>query len=143
MKTVMCFGTFDVLHPGHRSYFQQAKQHGERLVVVVARDSNVARIKGTLPLQGEQTRLEAVSAAPEVDTAVLGNEGGNFYAVIERYSPDIIALGYDQTADSAALQQRFPAVTILRLRAFKPERYKSSLLNSHNHASSSVPASRY
>ncbi|HLC71304.1 MAG TPA: adenylyltransferase/cytidyltransferase family protein, partial [Candidatus Nanoarchaeia archaeon] len=38
MKTVMCFGTFDILHPGHLHYLQQAKKYGDYLMVVIARD---------------------------------------------------------------------------------------------------------
>lgn len=26
MKTVMCFGTFDLLHLGHLNYFEQARE---------------------------------------------------------------------------------------------------------------------
>jgi len=37
-KKVMVFGTFDIFHPGHRSFLNQAKKYGNYLIVVVARD---------------------------------------------------------------------------------------------------------
>ena len=46
MRRVMVFGSFDPLHDGHRSLFRQARKHGDELVVVVARDVNIARLKG-------------------------------------------------------------------------------------------------
>ena len=46
MVTVMAFGTFDVLHPGHHFYLEQARKLGDNLVVVVARDANVKKLKG-------------------------------------------------------------------------------------------------
>ena len=41
----MLFGTFDGLHEGHFDLFRQAKKYGDYLVVVVARDVNVKKIK--------------------------------------------------------------------------------------------------
>ena len=45
MKTVLAFGTFDVLHPGHIHYLKKAKGLGDRLVVIVSRDDSVRLIK--------------------------------------------------------------------------------------------------
>ena len=48
MKKVMASGTFDLLHPGHGIYLQEAKNLGgynSKLFVVVARDSTVEKEK--------------------------------------------------------------------------------------------------
>ena len=48
MKTVMATGTFDLIHPGHGVYLEEAKKLGgdnSRLVVVIARDSTVCNKK--------------------------------------------------------------------------------------------------
>jgi cytidyltransferase-like protein len=44
-KVVMTFGTFDVFHPGHRFYLTEARKLGNRLIVIVALDSTVEKIK--------------------------------------------------------------------------------------------------
>lgn len=44
-KIVMAFGTFDVFHPGHEYYLTQAKKYGDILIVVVARDKTVEKVK--------------------------------------------------------------------------------------------------
>lgn len=44
-KVVMTFGTFDVFHPGHRFYLSEARKLGNRLLVIVALDSTVEKIK--------------------------------------------------------------------------------------------------
>jgi len=44
-KVVMTFGTFDMFHPGHRYYLSEARKYGDILIVVVALDATVERLK--------------------------------------------------------------------------------------------------
>ncbi|MGD1075360.1 MAG: adenylyltransferase/cytidyltransferase family protein, partial [Thermodesulfovibrionales bacterium] len=46
---VVCAGTFDHLHPGHLNFLEQASALGNELIVIVARDETVKRIKGIAP----------------------------------------------------------------------------------------------
>jgi FAD synthetase len=126
MKTVLAFGTYDKLHPGHRWFLSEAKKLGDRLVVVVARDANVERIKGKLPRDNEQIRLANVQAIPEVDEAKLGYEDyKKRLQVITDAQPQVICLGYDQ---APGFQSPNPKIQVVRLGAFHPEVYKSSKL---------------
>ncbi len=131
MKKVMTFGTFDIFHPAHASYLAQAKKLGECLIVVVARDENVARYKKQDTRNKEKARLRVVTSSGLADSVVLGSLR-NQYAVIEKFRPDVIALGYDQKVDMRELKsklQEFSLETkIVRLKAYKPEVYKSSKL---------------
>ena len=131
MKTVITFGTFDIFHPGHESYLEQAKKFGDRLIAVVARDKTVLAVKGQIAKNNEQERLKVVKDSGLADEIILGNLKDK-YAVIEKYRPDVIALGYDQKVDLPELEkklQEFKLETkIVRLKAFKPEIYKSSKL---------------
>lgn len=128
MVRVMAFGTFDRLHAGHRYFLRQASQHGDELVVVVARDGTVLAVKGHGPHQSEQERLAAVQQMPDVQHAVLGNPGDK-YEIVRQFQPHVICLGYDQRAFTAGLPREFPGIRIVRIDAFKPETYKSSKLN--------------
>ncbi|RMF05615.1 FAD synthase [Candidatus Woesearchaeota archaeon] len=131
-KKVMVFGTFDGLHPGHEFVFREAKKHGSKLIVVVARDETVKAVKGKPPRHDEKTRLEEVKNSPLVDIAVLGNPGDK-YRVIEEFMPDVICLGYDQQAFTDRLQEELKRRSInaevVRLKPFMPHKYKSSILN--------------
>ncbi len=130
--TVLCFGTFDRLHPGHEDYFRQARELGGRVVVVVARDETVQEVKGRQPLQSEEVRLKAVAQHPLVSEARLGLPGDK-YRIIEEIHPDIILLGYDQQAFTDSLEETLRArrisCMVKRATPYKPEIYKSSLLN--------------
>lgn len=124
MITVLAFGTFDLFHKGHEFFLQEAKKHGDRLVVVVARDVNVKHLKGRAPEQNEQLRLQAVRDFSAVDDARLGyEEWGMHLQVLDDVQPDVVCLGYDQRATLPEGAWR-----VVRIEAFEPERYKSSLL---------------
>ncbi len=131
MKTVMAFGTFDVFHPGHRSYLTQAKKLGDFLVAVVARDATVVDVKKIKAQDDEMQRLGNVKNSGLVDEAVLGDPK-NRYAAIQKFRPEVIALGYDQRADEVELEkklQEFGLQTeVVRMEAYQPEKYKSSKL---------------
>jgi FAD synthetase len=127
----MCFGTFDGLHPGHEDYFKQAREQGDRLVVVVARDTTALDVKGDLPGMNEDDRLKAVQDHGLVDEAVLGHADDK-YKIIEEYQPDIICLGYDQEAFTDTLDielaRRGLAANVVRCEPYFPDTYKTSLL---------------
>ena len=127
MKRVMVFGTFDTLHEGHLDFFKQAKVYGDYLIVVVARDHNVERVKGRKPDLSEDQRFVAIKNLVIVDEVLLGG-GSDPYEIIRNKKPEVICLGYDQDAFTANLSAKFPEIKIIRLKAYKPEIYKSSKL---------------
>ena len=131
MKTVLCFGTFDILHEGHKDFFRQAKKGHDRLVVVIARDETVKIIKHHDPLHSEAVRLEYVKNHPLVDKALLGAKGDKF-KIIEDIKPDTVALGYDQDSYTANLKEEMKKrnldIKIIRLLPYKEDEFKSSIL---------------
>ncbi len=94
IKIVACGGVFDILHPGHGFILEKVKELGDILVVIIARDSTVKRMK-RIPVVPEKQRVEMVNYLKPVDIAIMGEEG-NFLDIIEEIKPDIIALGPDQ-----------------------------------------------
>ena len=66
-RTVITFGTFDVLHVGHIRVLQRASELGDRLVVGVSADAlNIAK-KGRAPVFSQEERLEIVGSLKMVD----------------------------------------------------------------------------
>ncbi len=133
MTRVVAAGTFDGIHPGHESFLSQAKALGDELVVIVARDVTVERLKGHRPRQAEADRVAAVQALPMVDQVVLGSVDGDYLRVVLDLKADSLALGYDQWPNEAKLAQQLaerglPNVLIVRLKPFEPDRYHSSAI---------------
>lgn len=123
---VVCAGTFDHLHPGHVDFLTQAKRLGSELVVIIARDKNVLRIKGVKPDHDEQRRLANVEQTGIPDRAVLGNLEGDLFSILFGLAPDIVALGYDQRVKDEQITERLPGCAVIRLHPFYPEKFKSS-----------------
>lgn len=132
MKKSMAFGSFDILHEGHRHYLMEAKSYGDYLIVVVARDSNILKFKGRKPKNDENYRLEQVKKLDFVDEAVLGDKD-DILKVLEEHKPNVICLGYDQkTLDEeklkGELEKRKIKAEIIRAKPYKEDIYKSSKL---------------
>lgn len=135
MKKVLVAGTFDFLHPGHVDLFRQAKARGDFLVVVIARDATVEKIKGQKPFFPEAKRLDAVVKQKLVDQARLGNVGGPLWDVLLEEKPDVVVLGYDQRVDESEIQffarSHGLSLIVVRAKALQPEKFKSSRVKAH------------
>jgi FAD synthetase len=132
-KIVLASGTFDLLHLGHVKYLEEAKKAGgenAKLVVIVARDNTVKKIKGRAPVMPEDQRRSLVEALKVVDEAVLGYEELDIIKVIEKIKPDIIALGHDQDYMEKELKKTIGekglAVQIVKIGKFGKNELNSS-----------------
>jgi FAD synthetase len=103
MVRVMASGVFDLIHPGHISYLEQAKKYGDELIVVVACDKTV-REKKHEPITPEDMRAKIVGSLKPVDKAIVGNQG-DIFETVKRIRPDVIVLGFDQKFDEQQLSE--------------------------------------
>ncbi|MFC7007071.1 adenylyltransferase/cytidyltransferase family protein [Halalkalicoccus salilacus] len=106
MVRALAQGTFDLLHPGHVHYLEEAASMGDELYVIVARRSNVTHKRPPL-LDGRQRR-DVVAALDVVDRALLGHEE-DIFVPIERIEPDVIVLGHDQHHDDEGIERALEA----------------------------------
>lgn len=112
MVKVLATGTFDLLHPGHVLFLEKARELGDELSVIVARESMIKH--KPRPIVPDEQRLKMVQSLKVVDHAILGSES-DIFEPIEKIQPDIIALGYDQTFEIDSLKKE------LRDRGFNSE----------------------
>ncbi len=107
-KIVLASGNFDLLHLGHVRYLEEAKRAGgedAELIVIVARDGTVEKMKGTKPVMSEDQRRSLVEALKVVDEAILGYEELDIGKVLEKIRPDLIAVGHDQGSMENAVRR--------------------------------------
>ncbi|MFA5100517.1 MAG: D-glycero-beta-D-manno-heptose 1-phosphate adenylyltransferase [Candidatus Omnitrophota bacterium] len=94
-RVVFTNGCFDILHFGHVSYLQEARNKGDVLIVGINSDSSVRRLKGfKRPVVGERQRASVVAALAVVDYVVIFSEDTP-ERVIQALMPDVLVKGGD------------------------------------------------
>ncbi|MGC9149875.1 MAG: adenylyltransferase/cytidyltransferase family protein [Candidatus Micrarchaeia archaeon] len=132
---VICFGTFDFFHPGHLFYLKEAKKYGNYLIVVVANDKTVKRVKGKKPYFNQEERSQLIKSLRIVDKVIKAKEAKSseeMFKVLKLEKPQIIALGYDQKVDERKLKEWLKKngikSKIVRIKPYKKKRMKSSII---------------
>jgi len=134
LNKILIFGVFDGIHEGHLSFIREAKEQGDQLVAVVARDSVVQELKGKLPKHNEVERVKMLLEVHDIDLVFLGDPKIETYNVLKEVKPNIIFLGYDQQALFESIMQAIkngtlPQMKIVRGKPHNPEVFHSSILN--------------
>lgn len=98
-RIVFTNGCFDLLHAGHVHYLEEARSHGDCLVVGLNGDTSVAALKGhSRPINNEIYRASVLAALACVDYVILFNETTPL-ALIEAIEPDVLVKGADWRED--------------------------------------------
>jgi D-beta-D-heptose 7-phosphate kinase/D-beta-D-heptose 1-phosphate adenosyltransferase len=98
-RVVFTNGVFDLLHPGHVRYLQQARALGDLLIVGLNSDTSVRGIKGPdRPINTERERAEVLLALAGVDGVVIFEEETP-HAIISTLQPDVLVKAADWGPD--------------------------------------------
>jgi FAD synthetase len=131
-RKVLVFGTFDGVHSGHLNFFKQAQKYGDYLIVVVARDDTVKKIKGNFPFRSEEERVKDIQECKIVNEVKLGSDKSNPYKILKVIKPDVICLGYDQKVFTENLPKKIKELKlktkIFRMKPYKTKRFHSSII---------------
>lgn len=130
----MVFGVFDKLHEGHRAFLTQAMLYGNELIVAVARDKIVKKLKRRSPIKTENERSLSIRQVYGISKVVLGDSILGTYSVVKRFKPDLICLGYDQQKLGQDLRNRMrrgelAQIPLIQLKAYKPRKFHTSRIS--------------
>lgn len=99
-RIVFTNGVFDLLHPGHVRYLQDARALGDLLIIGLNADESVRRNKGPArPINPQEERAEVLAALASVDAVVIFSEDTPA-DIIRLVQPDILVKGADWAADA-------------------------------------------
>jgi rfaE bifunctional protein nucleotidyltransferase chain/domain len=99
-RIVFTNGVFDLLHPGHVRYLQDARALGDALIVGVNSDRSVRANKGPdRPITPEAERAEILAALACVDGVAIFDEDTP-RAIISAIQPDVLVKGADWAEDA-------------------------------------------
>lgn len=106
MKTVAVSGGFDPVHIGHIQMIKEARELGDRLVVILNNDNWLKKKKG-FAFMSEDERKAVLEAVRYVDEVVISSHPENptdmsVSAELEKLKPNIFANGGDRDPANAA-----------------------------------------
>ena len=94
-KLVFTNGCFDILHRGHVTYMEFARNQGDALVVGLNSDASVRRNKGpNRPINSEQDRAYVLGSLRAVDYVVIFDEQEH-KELIAQILPQVLVKGRD------------------------------------------------
>jgi len=94
-RIVFTNGCFDILHAGHVTYLQQAKQLGDYLIVAINEDDSVRQLKGAgRPINNTAQRMAVLASLNAVDW-VISFADSTPERLLKRLQPDILVKGGD------------------------------------------------
>lgn len=92
-------GCFDLMHPGHVSYLQQARALGDALIVALNSDRAVRELKGSArPILNEHERAAVMAALGCVDYVTIFDDVSP-REIIAALLPDVLVKGGDWGVD--------------------------------------------
>ena len=101
-KVVMTNGCFDILHAGHVSYLNTAREQGQRLIVAVNSDQSVRDLKGKgRPVNPVDRRMAVLAGLGSVDWVIEFTEDTP-QRLISEILPDLLVKGGDYKPEEIA-----------------------------------------
>ncbi|MBX9765278.1 adenylyltransferase/cytidyltransferase family protein [Patescibacteria group bacterium] len=123
----LVFGVFDGFHDGHKFFLAEALKRTDELLVVVAPDRAVETLKGKKPRIPFVERARAVSEYDNRIRVLEGDDEQGSWKVLKNAQPDVVFLGYDQTAIADELKKM--KIRFDFIESHDPHIHKSSLLS--------------
>jgi len=132
-KTVLIFGVFDMLHPGHKYLINEALKLGGILHICLATDEYVKTYKNKKPLNNYLERQNKIKIDfPNVVIHQGDTEIGQ-WSIFKQITPNVVIFGYDQLELMNAVKDYYTnkliTVDCIILPAYKPELYKTSFFS--------------
>ncbi|HHQ44733.1 MAG TPA: FAD synthase [Candidatus Altiarchaeales archaeon] len=127
MVLVAATGVFEIIHPGHLLYLEESRRLGDQLVVILATDKTVKKVKGRDCVPQEHRR-HVLKALRIVDDVVVGGDEDRLNT-LRKVDPDVLTVGFDQEYDIQKLQEEIREAG-LKAKVVKIEKHWEGRYNS-------------
>lgn len=126
MKTVITYGTFDILHVGHINLLRRARALGDRLVVGLSTDEfNQGKHKSSL--LNYENRKAVLESIRYVDEVFPENSWEQKVDDIQRYGASVFVMGDDWEGKFDFLSEYCEVVYLARTESISSTEIKRSL----------------
>lgn len=107
-RVVLVAGTFDILHESHIDILRNARNLGDKLIVMLSTDEFNLREKGKTAYQDYSTRKFVLEAVRYVDLVVPEQTWDDKALYIDMFDVDIFVMGEDWKGKFDGLREQFP-----------------------------------
>ncbi len=126
MKTVITYGTFDILHIGHINILKRAKALGDKLIVAISSDEfNAGKHKSSL--LNYKNRKAVLESIRYVDMVIPETNWEQKVTDVEKYNIDIFVMGDDWEGKFDFLKKQCEVVYLPRTEGISTTQIKEEL----------------
>lgn len=126
MKTVLTYGTFDLLHKGHIRLLKRAKDLGDYLIVAISTDE-FNEIKGKKSYFSYEERREILKAIKYVDQVIPETNWEQKLTDVRKYNVDVFVMGDDWKGKFDELKDYCEVVYLPRTEGISATKIKEDL----------------
>lgn len=126
MKTVITYGTFDLLHVGHINLLRRAKALGDKLIVAISTDEFNA-IKHKQAYYPFEQRKQILEAIRYVDLVIPEESWDQKIQDVQQYNVDTFVMGHDWEGEFDFLKDYCEVIYLPRTEGISTTKVKSDL----------------
>ena len=126
MKTVITYGTFDLLHIGHINILKRARALGDRLIVALSTDEFNA-LKHKEAYHSYEDRKVILESIRYVDMVIPEENWEQKLTDVEKYNVDIFVMGDDWDGKFDFLKSQCEVVYLPRTSGISTTKIKTDL----------------
>lgn len=126
MKTVLTYGTFDLLHVGHINLLRRAKALGDKLIVAISTDEFNA-IKHKQAYYPFEQRKQILEAIRYVDLVIPEESWEQKIQDVQQYNVDTFVMGHDWEGEFDFLKDYCEVIYLPRTEGISTTKVKSDL----------------
>lgn len=130
MRTIITYGTFDMLHPGHINILQRAKSMGDFLIVGLSSDE-FNQLKGKKSYYTFEERKQILEAIRFVDLVIKEDNWEQKEEDVKTYNVDVFVMGDDWKGQFDYLNSHCDVTYLPRTEGISTTKVKTDLKETH------------
>lgn len=127
MKTVLTYGTYDLLHVGHINLLRRARELGDRLIVGLSTDE-FNELKGKKSVFSYEERKQILEALRYVDLVIPENTWEQKKSDVLEHGADVFAMGDDWKGKFDELKEVCKVVYLPRTASISTTYFKNKIV---------------
>lgn len=129
MKTILTYGTYDLLHYGHIELLRRAKEMGDYLIVGLSTDE-FNDLKGKKSYYSYNERKYMLESIRYVDLVIPENNWNQKSRDVERFEVDTFVMGHDWEGEFDFLKEQCQVIYLNRTEGISTTKIKEELYGS-------------